>query len=102
MMKTFLPLTQCLNFDIQYIIGFVSFFVFNGISISEECLMLKTSLQKNSSGTIKSIIQGIWSFNDISRKINVIVPPEFVLMYYDLAVQHFSHYAMGTLRFGFN
>ena len=33
----------------------------------------------------------------ISPKINVIVLLEFELTYYDIAVQHITHYAMGTL-----
>ena len=33
---------------------------------------------------------------DISPKVNVIAQLEFELTYYNVTVQHFSHYAIGT------
>ena len=31
---------------------------------------------------------------DISSKVNIIARPEFELAYYDVTIQHVSHYAM--------
>ena len=37
--------------------------------------------------------------NDIRPKVNVLARLEFDHAYFDVAVQHISHYAMGTLPF---
>ena len=33
---------------------------------------------------------------DITLKVNVIVQPEFEVVYYDATVKHFRHYVTGT------
>ena len=60
--------------------------------------MLKPSLEKNRSSTIYLCQEdkGVHSFpKDTSPKVNVIAQLEFELAYYNVAVQHVSHYATG-------
>ena len=55
-------------------------------------LILNPSVEKNSCGIIKPIAKGIYP------KVNLIVPVEFELAYYDLVVKRFNHYAAGIPR----
>ena len=76
--------------------GLVS--LFNGTSIFEGYLILKPSLQKKSSGTIKpiSVDKEVHTFSkDISPKENVIAKLELQLTYRNLAIQH-NHYTTRT------
>ena len=59
-------------------------------------LMPKTSLFKNSSGTIQPIAGRIREFIRISPKTNVIVRLEFELAYYEVIDQYVSHYGTRT------
>ncbi len=63
-------------------------------------LIPKPFLWKNSIVTIYPIARGIRVFTPFSRvtclKVNIIAQLEFELSFYDFAVQHFSHYTMGT------
>ena len=65
--------------------------------------MLKPSLLRNCSGTILPIAgtaKEVHTFpKGICLKMNVITQMEFELAYYDVAVQHNSHYAMGDSSF---
>ena len=66
-------------------------------------LMPKPSFQKNSSCTIQPLAKGdkdVHAFlKSISLKVNVIVWLEFELVYYNVAVQHVSHWSQILLLF---
>ena len=64
-------------------------------------LMPNSSLSKNSSGTVLFNIagedKGVHTFpENISPKVNIIMQLEFKLAYFNVAVQHVSHYTTTT------
>ena len=63
-------------------------------------LMVKPSLEKNSSVTIQPIAdenKGVHTFlKGISLKANVIVQLQFELTHYNIEVQYLIHHAIGT------
>ena len=74
------------------------------ISTYKGFLLPKSSLLKNSSGTIQSIsgrmIRGSYLFlRGISPKVDLIVGQEFDLVYYDVGVKHISHNVTGLLSY---
>ena len=74
--------------------------LFNGISTFVDYLMPKPSLWKTAVILFKSLLEEIRAFIPFSRgispKVNVIARLAFELVYFEVAEQQLSHYAMRT------